>query len=182
MSQRFLQFAVDPESRGIEAQHAGAAGSHPDGMSLRIKTLEPRLAQRILRRQQQGYGLMLACHTLIGIFQDLLQFIIIGGRQRLWVEGVKNRVADHAEIRGISGLKPGNRPQRRIGLTERTVRAVNQLVVLVLDFDILDPGRRVPSSGFPFRCRYRRNMTGRSCSSTISLTVSAMTLVLNPWG
>ena len=39
---------VYPESGGVETNHAGATGAHPDGMYLSIEALQPRLAERVL--------------------------------------------------------------------------------------------------------------------------------------
>jgi hypothetical protein len=41
MSTVFFQFTLNPNPCGIEVLHAGAAGAHPNGMGLGIKTFEP---------------------------------------------------------------------------------------------------------------------------------------------
>ncbi len=91
---------------------------------------------------------MLPGDTLVGVTQHLPQFRLVFGGDGFGVERIKNRVGDHHVVGGITGLEPRDGPQRRVGMPERPVRPVNQLVVFFLDFHIFNPIRHAQHPDF----------------------------------
>ena len=74
---------------------------------LTVVTLEPWLIEGEVIRLKQGYCEMLLRDILVRISHYFLHLIYAGGSHGLSIEGVKNRVVNHFEVRCIAQSETG---------------------------------------------------------------------------
>ena len=77
---------------------------------------------------------MLPRDMFVRVSYYLFQLVFVSSGCGPGIETVENRVANHAEVRRISRLELGNDSERWFIMTEWSVPAVNQLVMLTFDF------------------------------------------------